>query len=113
MPLSAPHGCPEPGCPNLAPRGQARCASHEGKRDRERGTAAQRGYGPRWKRYRAWYLREHPTCEITPGCPRPSEVVDHIKAHKGDEQLFWDPSNHRAGCRPCHDRRVDEGDFQE
>ncbi len=38
-------------------------------------------------------------------------VVDHVKAHKGDQQLFWDETNHRAVCKPHHDARTDEGDF--
>lgn len=37
--------------------------------------------------------------------------MDHITAAKGDVNLFWDPTNHRALCKACHDKRVDEGDF--
>jgi 5-methylcytosine-specific restriction protein A len=95
------------------PRGQARCSSHERKRDQERGTAHQRGYDARWRAYRKQYLAQHPLC--TPcqeeGRLTPATVVDHIRAHKGDQVLFWDPTNHRAVCAPHHDERVDEGDF--
>jgi 5-methylcytosine-specific restriction endonuclease McrA len=31
-------------------------------------------------------------------------VVDHIKAHRGDETLFWDQRNWQSLCKPCHDR---------
>jgi len=38
-------------------------------------------------------------------------VVDHIVAHNGDYELFWNESNWRALCTRHHDERVDEGDF--
>lgn len=31
-------------------------------------------------------------------------VVDHIKPHKGDRELFDDPKNHQGLCADCHDR---------
>jgi len=30
-------------------------------------------------------------------------VCDHIKPHRGDERLFWDPSNLQTLCKSCHD----------
>jgi hypothetical protein len=33
----------------------------------------------------------------------PSTVADHIKEHKGDEQLFFDRDNLQALCKTCHD----------
>lgn len=78
-----------------------------------RGTAAARGYDAQWRTYRRRYLAEHPLCVLCLAVGRTvaSTVVDHEKAHKGDPHLFWDPENHRAVCKPCHDARVDEGDF--
>ena len=32
-----------------------------------------------------------------------STVVDHIEPHKGDQQKFWDKTNHQALCKHCHD----------
>jgi 5-methylcytosine-specific restriction protein A len=29
-------------------------------------------------------------------------VVDHIKPHRGDMTLFWDPNNHQPACDECH-----------
>jgi len=97
----------------LVPRGKARCPTHERKRDQERGTAHQRGYDAQWRAYRKRYLAEHPLCiiHLAKGEVVPSTVVDHEVPHKGDQVLFWDPNNHRAVCKPCHDARVDEGDF--
>lgn len=69
-------------------------------------SAARRGYGRRWQRYRERYLREHPLCvmHLELGYTVASDVVDHIVPHKGDHKLFWDPKNHQAICKQCHDR---------
>jgi 5-methylcytosine-specific restriction protein A len=39
-----------------------------------------------------------------------ASVVDHIKPHKGDYELFWDADNHQALCKPCHDRHKQRQD---
>lgn len=33
----------------------------------------------------------------------PATVVDHIKPHKGDPELFWDTGNWQPLCKTCHD----------
>ncbi len=119
MPTSAPHACGTPRCPNLAPAGKPRCGScstsHETKDRARRGSSAERGYGSRWQKYRLRFLAEHPLClecsEEQPPRVTAATVVDHVKAHKGDPVLMWDPKNHRPACKPHHDRRTDEGDF--
>jgi 5-methylcytosine-specific restriction protein A len=113
MPTSAPHACSAPGCPVLVPSGQGRCATHERKADRARGTAHSRGYDARWQKYRRTFLAANPLCVLCTAEARvtAATVVDHVRAHKGDQQLFWDPTNHRAVCKPHHDQRTDEGDF--
>lgn len=113
MPFAPKHPCASSGCRALVQRGKARCDDHERQNDRRRGTAHERGYDARWRKYRLAYLREHPLCVEceSEGITEPATVVDHIQAHKGDERLFWEPSNHRAICRVHHDARVDEGDF--
>lgn len=71
-----------------------------------RESAAKRGYNRRWQEYRERYLREHPLCamHLEQGSVVPSMVVDHIAPHRGDYKLFWDPKNHQALCKTCHDR---------
>lgn len=32
----------------------------------------------------------------------PARVTDHIKPHKGNPVLFWDPNNLQSLCKPCH-----------
>ncbi|MCB5173664.1 HNH endonuclease [Microvirga sp. SM9] len=34
----------------------------------------------------------------------PATVVDHIQAHKGDQELFWNTDNWQPLCKPHHDR---------
>jgi 5-methylcytosine-specific restriction endonuclease McrA len=41
-----------------------------------------------------------------------ADVVDHIKAHKGDLDLFFDPDNLQSLCKSHHDgakQRIDLG----
>jgi 5-methylcytosine-specific restriction protein A len=112
MPVSAPRPCGQPGCRALV-RGAPRCPEHTRQRDRERGTAHQRGYDGRWRKARLTYLKQHPLCVLCcrEGRVTPADVVDHIVDHKGDQRLFWDTSNWRALCRTHHDQRTDAGDF--
>lgn len=115
MAIAAPRPCAQPGCAALVDRGQSRCLTHMRARHREdrerRGSAHDRGYDSRWRRYREHFLRANPLCVECQPAIVPATVVDHIKPHKGDTAKFWDKANHRAVCKPCHDKRVDEGDF--
>lgn len=122
MPLAAPRPCTYPGCGALVRDGSGRCDRHRQQLQREqdarRGSAAKRGYGWRWRNYRVRFLREHALCEC-PECDAgrkrvtPAEVVDHIIPHRGDERLFWDPKNHQALSKRCHDRKTarEDGGF--
>ena len=68
----------------------------------------------RWQRMRDAQLSEQPLCcmclaleEVTP-----ATIVDHIKSHKGDLALFYDPNNLQSLCKPHHDgakQRIDRG----
>lgn len=46
---------------------------------------------------------ENPFCV---DCGKRSEVVDHIKDHKGNFNKFWDMNNHQAMCKRCHDTKT-------
>jgi 5-methylcytosine-specific restriction protein A len=98
--------CPATGCNTLTRGG--RCALHRAEihqRDRaRRGTAAQRGYGPRWAMYSRTYRQEHPHCVA---CGALSECVDHITPIAGPgDPLFWDTTNHQALCHSCHSSKT-------
>lgn len=116
MPDRAPAPCPDCG---VLVHGGGRCERHRKATRREsdarRGSAAERGYDARWRRYRVEYLRLHPLCAE---CERNGQitaasVVDHIKPHKGNVVSFWDPANHQPLCKPCHDHKTatDDGGF--
>jgi 5-methylcytosine-specific restriction endonuclease McrA len=53
-----------------------------------------------WVEYRNIFLRENPICYA---CGNSARVVDHIVAHKGDEELFWKEDNFMPLCKSCHD----------
>jgi len=58
----------------------------------------------RWQRERLVFLNEYPLCHYCEeaGRVREANVVDHIKPHKGDYELFWNQENWQALCTPCH-----------
>lgn len=70
-----------------------------------RESASKRGYNRRWQTYRIRFLSEHPLCamHLQLGRVVPATIVDHIIPHKGDRKLFWNPKNHQALCKQCHD----------
>ena len=97
MPFKPKRPCSYPGCPRLT-EGRF-CENHQQKTEKEynhqRGSAASRGYDSRWRKARERYLKAYPLCVL---CERegkltPANVVDHIKPHKGNKELFWDESN--------------------
>ena len=113
MPYKPKRSCSFPGCPELIPSGERFCSKHkkeEQKRyDKQRGTAAQRGYDARWRRYKKRYITEHPLCINYEECHNVATVVDHIiSVNQGGD--FWDPNNHQPMCKPCHDRKTAKED---
>ena len=90
------------------PAGARSAAEVKRTLDRERPSAARRGYGRRWRRARAAFLAVHPLCAACRAQGRvvPAAVVDHVVPHRGDQALFWDQSNWTPSCKPCHDRKT-------
>ncbi|ABA78515.1 HNH endonuclease [Rhodobacter sphaeroides] len=100
-----PHLCT---CGQLVPHG-ARCScqiqrdrERKARFDQKRPSSRERGYTHEWRKARAEFLHQHPTCAF---CGAPAGVVDHVIPHKGDMTLFWDRTNWQALCKPCHDRQ--------
>jgi 5-methylcytosine-specific restriction enzyme A len=71
-----------------------------------RPSAQARGYGGAWQKARAGFLRSHPWCVMCTAQGRRTTAshVDHIKPHKGDQTLFWTPSNWQGLCAWHHNR---------
>lgn len=116
MPSRPKKPCSYPGCPLLVESGERYCLKHKRETnrqyDKQRGTAAQRGYDARWQKYRKWFLNHNPLCIECrkEGRLTPATVVDHIIPHKGDMELFWDTNNHQSLCKRCHDRKTAKED---
>lgn len=68
-------------------------------------TSSQRGYDYKWQKAREQYLCNNPLCVYCAklGRTAAASVVDHIVAHRGDKDLFWDQDNWQSLCKPCHD----------
>jgi 5-methylcytosine-specific restriction endonuclease McrA len=58
----------------------------------------------RWRAMRARQLAKDPTCLFCSalGIVTPATVADHIEAHKGDLEKFWNPENLQSLCASCH-----------
>ena len=114
MPNRPLRTCSHPGCSELT--NDVYCDKHKRQYDKLRGSSYERGYNNHWRKYRILFLREHPLCEIClkEGKITQANVVDHIKPHKGNKDLFWDENNHQALCKECHDRKTatEDGGFR-
>ena len=114
MPKRAAKPCAYPGCPNLVRSGGRYCKEHKRERrvqsDAQRGTAAQRGYGARWRRLRKMILSKQPLCADPFGVhAERGEIVvatevDHIvpKKYGGTDAV----DNLQALCKSCHSRKT-------
>jgi 5-methylcytosine-specific restriction protein A len=117
MPYLAKHPCNHVGCRELT--NDRFCAEHQTAytlaKDRQRGSAHQRGYTKQWSKASKQFLRDNPLCVHCKdeGLIRAATEVDHIIAHKGDQLLFWLPDNLQALCKPCHSRKTikEDGGF--
>lgn len=99
-PQRAPKPCLRPGCPNTT-RGRY-CDECSTEHERQRGSAAARGYGRRWRKLRKMILARDPVCTICEAAP--STQVDHIipKVKGGTD----DPTNLRGTCRSCNAKKA-------
>lgn len=107
--------CQHPGCPALTRDGY--CPKHKPVKMGRRVSAQWHGWYslPIWTDdLRPAQLMREPFCrecakQYPPGDPRRrtrATVVDHIKPHRGDWQLFTDPANHQSLCKRHHDQKT-------
>ena len=98
MPNKAPSPCRDPRCPNMRP-----CKDHPITKERPgRGTAAERGYDHRWRKYTKGYKLRNPYCRL---CSNPTYAVDHI-IPVNDGGSFWDENNHQPLCQSHHNAKT-------
>ncbi len=111
MPIKPSRPCRYPGCPHLTQDKSGYCPEHiklDKKRrrqmDRERGSAAARGYDRRWRKASKLYLNEHPLCALcakkNPPVIRAAVLVHHQDRNPHNN----DPVNLMALCDDCHQK---------
>lgn len=109
MPRSPKKPCREPGCPALTDGG--RCQAHQRQVERERGSAASRGYGVQHRRWRAMVLARDPFCRDPYArhvALEPATVADHVVRLKAGGS--WALENGQGLCESCHAiKRASEG----
>lgn len=84
------------------------------RKDDYRPSSSQRLYNAAWRTARLTHLIANPWCV---NCMRHGKqvcatVVDHIRPHRGDRELFFDPNNRQSLCKYCHDswkQRIEKG----
>ena len=81
------------------------------RQEASRGSARARGYDSRWEKARKVYLSNNPLCVdcLKEGRFMPAKVVDHIKPHRGNSELFWDKNNWQSLCSSHHNRKTARG----
>jgi 5-methylcytosine-specific restriction protein A len=115
MPDAPRRPCGHPGCPALT-SGSRFCPEHSREfgrgYEKDRGTAASRGYDARWQRIRARVLNEEPLCRfcLDDGHVTMAEVVDHVDGDSRNNAR----RNLRPLCERCHNSRTarDQGFFR-
>ena len=124
MPIAPKKPCKKPGCPNLTRDSSGFCEDH--KIDvKRRETATVKAYdkrrdpqvkiwlnGSRYKKRRLAFLARNPLCVECreKGKTRRANVLDHITAHKGSVELFWDECNWQPLCDSCHSTKTNKYD---
>jgi 5-methylcytosine-specific restriction enzyme A len=73
-----------------------------------RPSAYRRGYTKRWAAAAKRFLHENPLCSACRKAGRVTQAteVDHIVPHRGDLELFWEPTNWAPLCKPCHSAKT-------
>lgn len=100
--------CRHPGCPVLTRDGW--CDQHK-PAPKRRASAEYHGWYflPIWgKQLRPQQLLREPFCRecAKNGIRTRATVVDHIRPHRGDWELFCDPTNHQSLCEHHHSQKT-------
>ena len=79
--------------------------------DRERGSAASRGYDRTWQRFRDAFLMSHPLCsDCLPKQVTPAIEVHHIKRLRDAPELRLVEANCLGLCKAHHSARTARGE---
>lgn len=106
MPSRPKRLCAYPGCNQLVDSG--RCEKHakqeQQRYDKQRGSAADRGYDSRWQRFREIYMRSHPLCVMCEdkGYIVKADLIHHIRPLDQGGEKYAD-NNLMSVCNACHE----------
>ena len=101
MPRRPGRRCHHPGCPELSD--ESYCPQHRvdtREHDKDRATAAERGYGSVWQKVRARKMTRDPLCE---DCRRKGIIREAEQVHHKDGNSSNNKNNNLESlCVPCH-----------
>lgn len=105
MPNKARRYCAAFPCSSLAVPGTIYCQEHQRAPLAKLADAFY--MSPAWRRFRDWYIKQHPLCQHcqADGFSVPSVIVDHVVELK-DGGAPYDEGNAQALCRSCHNRKT-------
>jgi 5-methylcytosine-specific restriction protein A len=114
MPNKSKHPCNYSGCPAIT--SSRFCPEHERiqknkeaeyDQARDQTEARQWLHSSRWRKASKAFLDEHPLCAkcLRQGRDTAGYLVDHIKPHEGNYDLFWDQDNWQSMCNPHHEEK--------
>ena len=106
MPNKPLRPCNHTGCSQLVTSGYCEAHSKQVQKryDKQRGTAAERGYDSRWQRFREIYMRGHPLCAMCEdkGYIVKADLIHHkTPLDQGGEKYADD--NLMSVCSSCHE----------
>ncbi|MGF7185287.1 5-methylcytosine-specific restriction protein A [Desulfitispora alkaliphila] len=114
MPRKPKKPCGYPGCPELTAGRYCQAHQREMDRDYDKNNRPYKHLykSARWQKLRKQVLNKLPLCVECVKINRltPATVVDHIRPHEGDEELFYNLENLQPLCKTCHDRKTAKED---
>jgi len=114
MPSMPLHQCSASGCSGLTRKRFCQKHAELDKKksrqyDRERDQTEERKWyhSTRWRKASKAFLDENPLCAecLRKGRDTAAYLIDHIKPHNGDYNLFWNQENWQELCNACHEEK--------
>lgn len=92
-------------CSALAVPGSAYCRTHQPARATKEADPFY--LSPAWRRFRDWYIKNHPLCAMCEATGRSvvAEIVDHVVELR-DGGAPFDGDNAQSLCRACHNAKT-------
>ena len=89
---------------------QFTCRPVASAREKQRGSARDRGYDTDWNRLSKWHAKREPLCRecYFRGRRKPWELTNHVLPVKDRPDRRLDKENLSSACKPCHDTVIRE-----